>query len=185
LSFKTISMKPIVFIFGPSGVGKSHLYNLFEKQKFLCMQIDTDSKKRTFAANGFPSEWDTDFCKVRFDDFVGELQERLGNEHVGFVVSFPTTHIFTLENCDLARQLGVTLVLLWGSEANCKQAAEIRINKKGGQFNLERYERKNRQTFQLYSCPEYDIFRLEVFQVDGSRFSDEELLKQIAILWKS
>ncbi len=171
--------QPIIFIFGPSGVGKSHLSNLIKKQNFLYVHIDTDDTKKTFAANGFPSEWDNNFSKVNFDVFVDKLRERLETEYNGVVVSFPTVYRFTQENLDLLKQLGVIPVLLWGTETNCKRAAEIRINKKGKQFNLGRYDQKNLQTFQLYSRPEYDIFRLEAFRMDGSRFSDEEIKKQI------
>lgn len=174
-----ISMKPIIFIFGPSGVGKSYLLKLFKKQRFRCVQIDTDSKN-SFAANNFPPEWDNDFSKVNLDVFVNKQRECLGSEHTGAVISFPTTYRFTSENLNLAVQLGVIPVLFSGNEANCKQAAKTRINKKKLSFNLSRYDQKNRETFQLYSRPEYDIFRLEAFRVDGNRFSDEELKKQIA-----
>lgn len=173
-------MKPTIFIFGPSGVGKSHLLELLNKQNFLCTQIDTDSEKRTFAANGFPSEWDSDFSKVDLGFFVKKLRECHEIEHDGVVVSFPTVYRFTQANLNLLTQMGVVPVLLWGDEANCKRAAEIRKNKKGMQFNLGRYDQKNFQTFRLYSRPEYDNFRLETFRIDGSRFSDEELKKQIS-----
>jgi len=173
-------MKPIIFIFGPSGVGKSYLFSLIKKQKFMGVHIDTDDIKRAFTSYGYPSEWDDDFTKVNFNVFMNKLQERLEIKHDGAVVSFPTTYRFTEEKLKFLRQLGVVPILLWGSEENCKQSAEKRINKKGMQFNLSRYDQKNLQTFQLYSRPEYDIFKLEAFQVDDSRLSDEELKKQIA-----
>lgn len=174
------NLKPIIFIFGSSGVGKSCLSELIEKQKFLFMHIDTGDKEKTFASNGFPSEWDNDFSKIEFDVFVDGLRKCLGSEHAGIIVSFPTAYRFTRDNLDVAMHLGVIPVLLWGSEENCKRAAETRINKKGGSFNLPRYDKNNKPTFQLYSRSEYDIFRLEAFRMDGSRFSNEELNEQIA-----
>lgn len=174
------NLKPIIFIFGPSGAGKSYFFDLIEEQNYLCVHIDTGDKKRTFVAYGFPSVWDDDFSKVNFCVFVSKLRESLEIEYDGVVVSFPTAYRFTQESLDFSRQLGVIPVLLWGNEANCKRAAETRINKKKRPFNLSRYDQKNLQTFQLYGRPEYDIFRLETFRVDGSRFSDEELNEQIA-----
>jgi len=79
------------------------------------------------------------------------------------------------DNLTKAMQLRAIPVLLWSSEKDCKRAAEKRRNKKDGQFNLARYDKNNSHTFKLYSRPEYDIYRLETFRADSSRFSDEEL----------
>jgi len=179
--FKKNNSKPIIFVFGPSGVGKSYLLNLLKRQKFQLMHIE-DRGDKTFAAYGFHSEWDNDFSRVDFNIFIIRLREWLKDKNNGIVVSFPTVCRFTSESLDLLRQMGVTPILLWGSEKNCKRSAEIRRKKKGGQFKLGRYDRNNLPTFQLYSRPEYDTYRLEAFRVDGSRFSDEELNQQIADL---
>lgn len=172
-------MKPFIFLLGPSGVGKSHLYAMFERNKFLCEQIDTDGKKRTFAAKGFPSEWDDDFQRVNLAHFVGELRGRLDNNHPGLVVSFPTVDRFTPEKLREAVQLGVTPVVLWGKKEDCIRAAKKRIEKKGRKFNLPRYERLNDPTFQAYGRPEYGAFRVEVFREDGSRYPNEKWLSLI------
>ncbi|MCL4299528.1 MAG: AAA family ATPase [Anaerolineae bacterium] len=172
-------MKPIIFLLGPSGIGKSHLSKMLAKNKFLYVHIDTDSIKRTFAANGFPSEWDDDFYKVNLAHFVSELRDRLDNEHAGVVVSFPTVHVFTPEKLVEAAQLRVTPVVLWGKQEHCIRAAEKRIEKKGGKFNLPRYERLNGPTFRAYGRPEYDAFRVEAFHEDGSRYPDEKWLTLI------
>ena len=174
-------MKPIIFIFGPSGVGKSYLSNLMERQNYSFIHIDTDDAKKTFASYGYPSEWDKDFSKVDFDVFVGNLiKEAKGTGYNGLIVSFPTTHIFTQEKIIFLKQLGVIPILLWGDEKKCKLAVEKRREEKKIPLDWNRYDEKNLPTFALYSCHEYDIFRFEAFKLDGSRFSDEELKKQIA-----
>jgi len=117
-------VNPIIFVLGPSGVGKSCLSKKLAKNKFLYVHIDTDNSERTFAANGFPSEWDDDFHKVDPVRLVGVLRDRLGDEHAGAVVSFPTVHVFTPEKLVKAAQLGVTTVLLWGKQEDCVRAAE-------------------------------------------------------------
>jgi len=172
-------VKPIIFLLGPSGIGKSYLSEMLSKNKFLYVHIDTDSQKRTFAANGFPSEWDDDFRKVNLAHFVGELRDRLDNEHAGAAVSFPTVYVFTPEKLVEAEQLGVTPVVLWGKQKDCIRAAEKRIEKKGLKFDLPRYERKNVPTFQAYGRPEYDAFRVQAFQEDGTRYPNEEWLTKI------
>lgn len=172
-------VKPIIFLLGPSGIGKSYLSAMLEKNKFLYVHIDTDSRERTFAANGFPSEWDGDFHKVNLAHLVSEIRDRLNNEHAGAVISFPTVYVFTSEKLVEAEQLGVTPVVLWGKQEDCIQAAKKRIEKKGRTFNLPRYERLNGPTFLAYGRPEYDSFRVDAFREDGLRYSNEKWLTRI------
>jgi hypothetical protein len=174
-----LALKPIILVFGPSGVGKSYLSKKLAKRKFLYVAIDTDRKERTFAANGFPSNWDEDYHKVDVGHLVRVLGDRLGGEHEGGVISFPTVYVFTPENLAKAAKLGVTPVLLWGRPEDCERAAEGRINKKGKPFNRPRYKEKNKDAFQAYGCPEYGTFRVEAFREDGSRYPDDELLARI------
>lgn len=172
-------MKPIIFVLGPSGVGKTYLSEMLAKNKFLYVHIDTDKKERTFAANGFPSEWDDDFHKVDPVHLVGVLRNRLGDMHAGAVVSFPTTCVFTSEKLVEAEQHGVTPTLLWGEQKDCIRAAEERIRKKGMPFDLPRYIRRNEPTFRAYGSPEYGTFKVKAFREDGSRYPDEEWLARI------
>lgn len=172
-------MKPIIFLFGPSGVGKSYLSKMLKKNRFLHVHIDTDSGKRTFAANGFPSEWDDDFHKVNLAHLVGALRDRIDSEDAGAVMSFPTVYVITPDKLVEAAQIGVTPLVLWGKQEDCIWAAKKRIAKKGREFNLSRYERLNGPTFRAYGCPEYDSFRVEAFQGDGSRYPNEKWLTLI------
>jgi hypothetical protein len=172
-------LKPIIFLLGPSGIGKSYLSEMLVKNKFLYVHLDTDSRKRTFAANGFPSEWDDNFLKVNLAHLVVELRDRLDNEHTGAIVSFPTIYVFTPEKLVEAVQLGVTPVVLSGKQEDCIRAAKKRIEKKGRQFNLPRYLRLNVPTFLAYGRPEYAAFRVGAFQEDGSRYPNEKWLTRI------
>ena len=130
-----------MLILGPSGVGKSHVSNELEKSGFLFVHIDTDRPTRSFAANGFPSEWDEDFQRVTIAHLVAVLRAPLDNKRAGTVVSFPTVDVFTPEMLDQASELGATPILLWGTKEHCIKAAEERIRKKGKSFNRGRYER--------------------------------------------
>src|SRR5688572_28142214 len=89
-------VKPILFIFGPSAVGKSCLSEHLEKSGFLFEHFDTDKESRSFAARGFPGEWDHDFQNVNFSHLVALLRNRITKGHTGAVASFPTTSIFEL-----------------------------------------------------------------------------------------
>ena len=174
-------MKPVILLFGPSGVGKSYALELLANNCFLSVHIDTDNKKRTFGANGFPPEWDgnANYNKVNFPQLIAELRDRLESTDAGAAISFPTTYVFEAKQLLEAKQLGATPIILWCKKEDCIQAATKRINKKGLSFDSPRYESKNVPTFQTYSHSEYDAFRLEAFQDDGSRYDDEMWLKQI------
>jgi len=174
-------VKPVLFILGPSGVGKSHLSKHLRRNGFLYVHIDTDSTKRSFAANGLPREWDDDFQNVNVSQLVAVLRDRLKDEHAGAVASFPTVYLFTPEMLDRASDLGVTPLLLWGTQEHCMNAAEERIRKKGMSFNRNRYERLNEPTFRAYCGREYDTFRVEAFRNDGSRFPEEEWVTRIML----
>jgi adenylate kinase family enzyme len=87
-------VKPILFILGPSGVGKSYLSEHLRESGFLYEHFDTDRASRSFAAKGFPGEWDDDFQKVNVSHLVATLRDRVNKEHAGAVVSFPTTYVF-------------------------------------------------------------------------------------------
>jgi len=167
-------VKPILFILGPSGVGKSHVSKDLQRNGFLHVHIDTDRATRNFAANGFPREWDDDFQNVNVAYLVAVLRDRLNTEHAGAVVSFPTVDVFTPEMLGEASELGVTPLLLWGTREHCMKAAEARIRRKGMSFNRSHYERLNEPTFLAYCGAEYDPFRVEAFRNDGSRLPDED-----------
>lgn len=169
-------IRPILLILGPSGVGKSCLSEKLSKKEFVYIHIDTDKKSRTFAANGFPSEWDHDFHKIDLEHLVRVLGNRLGDKHAGAIISFPTVFVFTSDELVEAVQFGVIPVLLWGKKEHCIRAAKDRIEKKGLRFDLPRYERLNEPTFRAYSRPEYNAFRLEAFHEDGNRYPDEQYL---------
>ena len=175
-------MKPILFIFGPSGVGKSHVSRRLEKNGFLYVHIDTDRPGRSFAANGLPKGWDDDFRHVDVAHLVGVLRNQLDDKHAGMVVSFPTVDVLTPEMLGQASELGVTPIVLSGTKEHCMQAAEARIRRKGKPFNRSRYERLNDPTFLAYGGREYDAFKIEAFREDGSRFPDEQLVANIVRL---
>ena len=169
----------IVRLNGPSGVGKSYLSKMLQKKLFLYVRIDTDSRNKSYAANGFPSEWDKDYNRLDPDHLVRILLDRLHEGHAGAIISFPTVHVFTHEKLVSAARIGVTPLVLWGKQEDCVRAAQERIRKKGRRFDARRYERLNEPTFRAYARPEYDAFRVEVFQQDGARYPDEELLARI------
>ncbi len=172
-------LKPIFLVLGPSGVGKSFLSEILESKGFLYLHIDTDSPERSFKANGFPAEWDNDFRQVEFDKMVVILRNKLIEEQIGTIISFPTSYLLTYEMLIKAINVGMTPLLLWGTREHCMNSANERIKKKGKTFNQNRYDKWNNPTFLTYSIPDFDDFRVEAFRDDGSRYPEEEWLAEI------
>ncbi len=154
---------------------------LKQEHLFRYLRIDTDGGGRhTFAANGFPPEWDSDPQGIDFARFVDELHRHNDSARsAGAVVSLPTTYRLTPEQLEKASQYGVTPIVLWGTEEHCIRATTKRIKGKGGTFNLPRYRARNGPTFEAYGRPEYAAFRVEAFRPDGSRWPQEEWLRQV------
>jgi hypothetical protein len=174
-------VEPIIFILGPSGVGKSYVSKALEEDySFLHLDID---KKCGFNANGFPAEWDEDSCKINFANLATVVRSRLAVEqHAAAVLSFPTVHVFSPQQLEDASRVGISTVVLWGTEERCSEVRRGRQMKRIGRFNskdLERYQRKNRTTFETYARPEYADLRVAAFQPDGSRWPREHILALI------
>ena len=166
-------MNRILFVLGPSGVGKSEISKAFqETYSFLHVDIDQDrDSQHGFELNHLPAEWDKDIALIDFTQLATEIQRRIAQQsRVGAVVSVPTTHVFSSQQLKIAGNAGLSPVVLWGTEQQCIQARRERSKKNRKRFNekdVERYQRKNRRTFETYSHPEYDPYRIVVFSPDG------------------
>lgn len=171
--------KPTILVLGPSAVGKSHFLNELEHDySFLSIHIDTDHKKRSFKANGFPEEWDEDYENINFEKFVSIVRRKL-NGYAGAAVSFPTLYVLSIKKLAEASEQGVIPVILWGTKERCIHACKERRKQKKIKFNLADYEKKNNPTFRAYCRPEYNSFKVEAFQPDGSRIAPKKWFEQI------
>lgn len=174
-------MKPIILVFGPSGVGKSYLSKALEEEySFLHLDLD---RKSGFKANGFPDEWDEDIGKINFASLASLVRSRLsGEQYAGAVLSFPTVHVLSPQQLKDASLVGISAVVLWGTEERCLEVRRERQSKRTGSFNegqVKRYREKNRPTFETYACSDYAEFRVEAFQPNGSRWPRQHVLELI------
>ena len=169
-------MPPVILIIGPSGVGKSYVSGLLEREwSFHYWRI------YSFESNGLPSSWDGRGELVDMPRLITAAHTRRAIA-IGYVVSIAPEDVFEVRQLFEARTLGATPVVLWGTPDQCVQARKerSRINRK--RFNekdMPRYWRKNTAAFEAYGRAQYAEFRENAFQPDGSRWHDEHWLERI------
>lgn len=169
-------LKPIIFVLGLSGVGKTDMAKALSKDYSL-LHIDIDRKSGGFAKAGFPPKWDEDVARVDFASLTAGVRDSLGDQHQGAVLSFPTTYRFNREQLGVASSHGVGVIMLWGAMECCWYVRRERQKKsKGMTPDHANYLQKNKPTFEMYNSSEYDEFKAEAFQPDGSRPSRETLM---------
>jgi len=171
-------VSPVLFVLGPSGVGKSCVSKGLEED-YLFLHLDID-QNRGFEVNDFPAEWDEDISRINFAQLATSVHRRVAVEHrAGAVLSFPTIHVFSPQQLKAASRVGISTVVLWGTEERCIDARRVRAKKNRVKFDLVRYQRKNRESFETYAQSEYAHLRLEAFRPEGSRWPREHLLALI------
>jgi hypothetical protein len=171
-------MQRVFLVLGPSGVGKSHVSGLLEREWALfCWRI------YNFAANGFPSESDGHGAQVDVARLLAEVHvRRAAQGAAGAVVSIAPEDVLQPRQLIEARDLGATPVVLWGTPDQCVQARRERSKKNRKRFNekdMPRYWQKNHAAFEAYRGPEYSEFRVEAFRPDGSRWLDQEWIERV------
>ena len=171
-------MLPAILVFGPSGSGKSFAaQGLVAGAGFL--HIDFDNT-RAFRRHGFPREWDHDFDLVDWSRLAAQARAMAhAEERNGVVCSFPTIHVIKHQHLRTVSHVGLALVVLWATEAQCIAARQERSVTNRVKFERERYHTKNKHSFETYAGNEYVEVRLHSFRSDGSRWSSEELTGMI------
>jgi hypothetical protein len=168
-------LKPIIFILGLSGVGKTYASGVLKK---YCSILHKDmDHSDAFKNADLPSEWDKNILLVDFGVLAASIRYGLLDDHQGAVLSFPTTWRFNLEQLNVASHEGIGTVLLWGPLELCWKVRYKRQYKRLRKPPIYRdYLRKNRPTFQMYESSDYDVFRVANFEENGSRPSCDALL---------
>jgi adenylate kinase family enzyme len=171
-------LKPIIFVLGLSGVGKTRTSDELGK-KYSLWHIDMDGDN-SFKSIGLPNEWDTDIQQVDFALLADNVRSCIKDEDRGVILSFPTIHRFTRDQFDRASPFGICVVILWGLFECCaKIRRERQEARKKGTPSARRYKRLNTPTFEIYSHGDYDRFRVWTLDENCSHRSYKDILADI------
>jgi adenylate kinase family enzyme len=171
-------LKPIIFVLGLSGVGKTSTSDELGK-KYALWHIDMDGSN-SFKRIGLPNEWDTDIEQVDFALFADHVRSRIKDDDRGAILSFPTICRFTREQLDIAAACGICVVILWGLFKCCEKVRRERQEARGkGRHSARRYRRLNKPTFEMYSSREYERFRVWTLDPNCSHGRYKDILADI------
>jgi len=163
--------KPIVFILGPSGSGKSMLATwAAEDLQFLHIEIDRYPDDGIDLA-GLRKEWDAfRNSDGQSTDLASVICKRVEDaEKEGVILSFPSNLVLLPSMMDAAESQGVRFLILLGTEIECLDAFLRRERQTGRGLDANHWFKNNASEYAQISCPKYSKYRLMVFAQSGHR----------------
>lgn len=172
--------KPIVLIFGMSGVGKSTLGRLLAKEwSFLHIEQDIPD------ANGLEL-WDLNnefieyYQALKTDKFVRKIKQLVQNrERRGAIITFDSTFTPSIWQLETAVKSGMQALVLDGPSNLCCQSYFRREKTLGHDVTESDWHEYNDELLSTFSQKAYSPYKLSVFE-DQIRKPNNELLEEIA-----
>jgi hypothetical protein len=96
----------------------------------------------------------------------------------GAVLSFPTFG-FSRAQLDAGAAVGISTLILYGSEERCLAAFLERERRTGRGFGAARWHQYNDEPLRVFGGPDYAEKRIEAFKPDGSRWLREEMVGMV------
>lgn len=169
----------IIFIFGPSGVGKSSFGSyLSNHHHWLHLEIDIP-KTNDVDIHDIQHYW-TEYRNGNMAPLLTELNTRVKSlGRAGCVLTFRSTDILLNHELEFTQRQGVIVTYFYGTAADCIFSFLQREDKLGSQLGLNHWLIHNQQSYLRMSLPDLSVYRINVFKPDGSRRQWDEVSRQI------
>jgi len=172
---------PIAFLIGPSGAGKSTLATwAAEALGLLHLEIDRYPHGDGIDLEGLRPAWDAFWLDGDARALAAAVRDRAADaKAVGAILSFPSGVVPRDEQIDALARGDITLVVLYGSGAECLDAFLRREQSKTTQLDADHWIRHNADPYAALSTPRFAPYRLTTF-TDGAFHSRATLVDAIA-----
>lgn len=172
---------PILFVLGPSGVGKSSFAAfLASKHRWLHLEIDQYRKGDGIDFHGLRAVWDLFFNSYAPAKLVKELRKRTGAaSRAACVLSFPSGVVLSPEHIEVAARAFIDAVYLYGSAAHCINAFLRRERSTGRNLGLDHWARNNWGSYAKMSVPAFEPHRIHMFSPKGNHRPHAAVYRQL------
>ena len=173
---------PVLFINGPSGVGKGYISEYFARtRKWQWFELDAYSGSGVDEL-GLRGEWDRVWSGEPVP-FLDEVKRRANKYRTrGAIVSLPGTCLFPPHIATALQRAGALFIFLWGTEEQCLGAFLERERGSGRRLEAGHWRRNNAGIFAFAGSPKFQGQIVNTFDANESRRAPEEICAEIEAL---
>ncbi len=171
---------PVLLVLGPSGAGKSTLGGFVQENLgLLHLELDGYAGEDAIDRKKLRHEWDEFYLRNLPGPFASALRRRAGEAGAkGAIATFPSPVVFTDIQLGAADAEAMTVVVLYGTEAECREAFLARESTLQRGLDVAYWQHHNAEPHARFSLPAYARRRVAAFS-SGTRKSFASLLAEI------
>jgi len=177
---KLFTDKRVLFILGPSGVGKSSFGGYLESQhSWLHLEADPASGGGIEFLE-LRTEWDAFFRYKQISPLESKLRKRTREiGAAGCVITFSGSVVLDKHQISLAQNASIELACLYGAEEFCLRAFNKRERESGRRLAQSHWLKYSPPIFEWMEQSFAKDLRINVFDEAGNRRSAREILYDI------
>jgi shikimate kinase len=167
----------ILFILGPSGVGKSR-FGKYLEQKYRWLHLEID-QYRGIDIHELRKEWDLFYHQKNSTCLVDNLHQKvIDTSSTNCVLTFPSKLVLSPEHIKVCES-AIQICYLYGSADHCISAFLRRESETKRNLDF-RHWINNGGIYLEMSNPSFEPYRVHVFTHDGRKRSNKEIWADVS-----